>query len=238
MPMRGIHIANAKRRDAEVAFESQAIRRDIRTVLKNGKDKQNVRVLKSTVDMDDESLAKQFGSWTDVADALIENDPELDVEVIGKKLNRTHRLWVDKNNNIAYRVNLFRTIFNPDGTEKERRDVNKLPGNVNKEYPLRWTGKMFPRSEVIRKFAFTRSYQIRHINGATFDFLQAMAQELHDKDSVVLVGGGEKGNDPILLSRGGQPYRGFLEGRVQADRYMLILHLSDIELKTPKDEDQ
>ncbi len=232
--MRAIHIANAKRRDAEVAFEAQTLRRDVRTVLKNGKKKRNVRVLKSTVDMDEQSLAKRFGDWTAVADALIAGDPELDTEIIGKKLNRTHRLWVDRNNRIAYRVNLFRTIFKPDGSEKERRDVNKLPSNVNKEFPLRWTGKLFPRSEVIRRFAFTRSYQIRHINGATFDFLQAMAQELHDKDSVVLIGGGEKGIDPILLSRGGQPYRGFLEGRVQGERYMLILHLSDIELKTPK----
>lgn len=234
MALRGIHIANAKRRDAEVAFESQAIRRNVRSVLKNGEEKQNVRVLKSTIDLDEESLAKEFGSWENVANALIDGDPELDTEIIGKKLERTRRLWVDADDNIAYRVNLFRTVFDPDGSERERRDVNKLPSNVNKEFPLRWTGKMFPRGEVIRRFAFTRSYQIRHINGATFDFLYAMAKELHEKDSLVLIGGGGKGTDPILLSRGGQPYRGFLEGRVQDDRYMLILHLSDIELKTPE----
>ena len=233
MPMRGIHIANAKRRDAEVAFESLTERRNIRTVLKNGKDKQTVRLLKSTVELDEQALAKQFGNWPDVANALIAGDPELDLEITGKILNRTHRLWVDKEDHIAYRVNLFRTIYNPDGTERERRDVNKLPSNVNKEFPLRWTGKLFPRKEVIRQFAFTKSYQIHHINGATFDFLYAMAKELDEKNSLVLIGGGEKGTDPILLSRGGQPYRGFLEGRVRKDRYMLILHLSDIELKTP-----
>lgn len=233
--MRGIHIANAKRRDAEVAFDSQIERRNIRTVLKSGEGKQNVRVLKSTVDMDEESLARQFGSWDEVAAALMDGDPEMDFEVIGKKLNRTHRLWVDKNNNIAYRVNLFRTIFNPDGTERERRDVNKLPSNVNKEFPLRWTGKLFPKQEAVRQFVFTRSYQIRHINGATFDFLYAMAKELYEKDALVLLGGGGKGNDPILLSRGGQPYRGFLEGRILGEeRYMLILHLTDIELKSPR----
>lgn len=234
MAMRAIHIANMKRRDAEVAFEAQTVKRDIRTVLKNGKDKQNIRVLKSTVRMDEEALAKEFGSWDQVAEALIDNDPELDIEIIGKKLNRTHRLWVDKDDNIAYRVNLFRTLFNPDGTERERMDINKLPGNVNKEYPLKWTGRMFSRKEAIRQFVFSRSYQIRHINGATFDFLYAMAKELDKKDSLVMLGGGEKGNDPILLSRGGQPYRAFLEGRIQKDRYVLILHLTDIELKTPE----
>lgn len=238
MPMRGIHIANDKRRDAEVAFESQTVRSNVRTVLKNGKDKQNVRVLKSTVDMDEEALAKQFGSWDEVAQALIDADPELDTEIIGKKLNHTRRLWVGNDDKIAYRVNLFRTVFNPDGSERERQDINKLPGNVNKEFPLKWTGRMFPRKNIIRRFVFTRSYQLRHINGATFDFLYAMAEELHQKDSLVMLGGGKKGNEPILLSRGGQPYRGFLEGRIQEDRYMLILHLTDIELKAPEDDEE
>lgn len=238
MPMRGIHIANDKRRDAEVAFESQTVRSNVRTVLKNGKDKQNVRVLKSTVDMDEEALAKQFGSWDEVAQALIDADPELNTEIIGKKLNHTRRLWVGNDDKIAYRVNLFRTIFNPDGSERERQDINKLPGNVNKEFPLKWTGRMFPRKDIIRRFVFTRSYQLRHINGATFDFLYAMAEELHQKDSLVMLGGGKKGNEPILLSRGGQPYRGFLEGRIQEDRYMLILHLTDIELKAPEDDEE
>lgn len=58
-----------------------------------------------------------------------------------------------------------------------------------------------------------------------------MAKELQDSKSLVLIGAGAKGTDPILLTRGGQPYRGFLEGRAEKDRYMLILHLSDIELK-------
>lgn len=64
-----------------------------------------------------------------------------------------------------------------------------------------------------------------------------MAKELEKNDEVVLVGGGKKGTEPILLSRGGEPYRGFLEGRTKEDRYLLILHLSDIELKGLDDED-
>lgn len=237
MAMRGIHIANEKRRNAEVAFESQVVRRKIRTVLKNGKKKVNVRILKSTVDMDEESLSRQYGSWEEVADALVEKDPELDIEITGKKLTRIRRLWVDKDDRIAYRVNLFRVLFKPDGSEREQQDINKLPGNINKEFPLKWTGRYFAKEDIVRRFVFTRSYQLRHINGATFDFLYAMAQELAERDALVMVGGGKKGTDPILLTRGGQPYRGFLEGRIKEDRYMLILHLTDIELKTPEDED-
>lgn len=235
--MRGIHIENAKRRNAEVVFYSLILRPKIHTVLKNGKEKVNVRVLKSTVDLDEESLIKQFGSWEEVSKALVEDDPELNIEIIGKKLTRTRRLWVDKNNRIAYRVNLFRTILNPDGSEREHQDINKLPGNINTKIPLKWSGRYFAKDEIIRRFVFTRSYQLKHINGATFDFLYAIAEELHEKNALVMIGGGKKGNDPILLTRGGQPYRGFLEGRIKEDRYMLVLHLTNIELKTPENED-
>jgi len=220
--------------DEEQAFEAQTETRNIRTILKNGQEKQNIRILKSTVQMDEDTLFKQYGSWEKTAQSFIDGDPEIDMEITGKKINRTHRLWVDKNNNIAYRVNLFRILYNPDGSERERLDINKLPGNINKEFPLKWTGKMFSRKEAVRLFVFTKSYQIRHINGATFDFLFAMAKELDEKDSLVMIGGGEKGKDPLLLSRGGQPYRAFLEGRVQDEKYILILHLTDIELKTPE----
>lgn len=234
MAIREIHIANSKRRDAAVAFDMRLEKREIRTVLSNGAEKRNVRILKSTVDMDGQALLERFGSWEGVAEAITDSDPELNMELTGKKLKRVRRLWIDSQENIAYRVNLYRTIFNPDGSERERRDVNKLPSNVNSEYPLVWTGKMFPRREAVRQFVFTRSYQLHHINGATFDFLYAMAKELDEQDSMALIGGGKRGSDPILLSRGGQPYRGFLEGRVEADRYMLILHLTDMELKIPQ----
>lgn len=236
MAIRGIHLENAKQRDAEVAFKSQTVRNTLRTVLKNGQKKRSVRVLKSTVETDGKALLKKFGSWDEVAQALIDGDPELNIEITGKKLSRTHRIWVDRTDRIAYQVNLFRTIFNPDGSEQERQDINYLPENIDKEYPLKWTGRMFPRNEIIRKFVFTRSYQLRHINGATFDFLYAMAKELHESNSLVMLGGGKKGNEPILITRGGQPYRGFLEGRIQDDRYLLILHLTDIELKSPEYE--
>lgn len=230
--MKAIHIANAKKRDAEVAVEQQVRKSTVRAVLPNGEEKTNVRLLKNTVDYELEVLIENYdGQLTAFENALIESDPEVNMEIVGKKLQRTHKLYVDKNNDIVYRLNLYQVIYNADGTEKERHDVNKLPANINTELPIRWTGKRYPKAEAIRKFVFFRKYQIRHINGVTFDFLYNMAKELQDSKSVVLMGAGPKGLEPILLTRGGQPYRGFLEGRATKDRYALILHLSDIELK-------
>jgi len=70
-----------------------------------------------------------------------------------------------------------------------------------------------------------------HVNGLTYDFLFGMARELEESESLLLLGAGPKGNQPLVLTRGGQQFRGFLEGRTQGDRYCLILHLSNMELK-------
>ncbi|MDH3529671.1 MAG: hypothetical protein OEQ28_08900, partial [Acidobacteriota bacterium] len=61
-----------------------------------------------------------------------------------------------------------------------------------------------------------------------------IAKELHDKDSLMLVGGGKKGNEPLIFQRGGKGFRGFLEGRIKDESYCLLLHLSNLELKLPE----
>ena len=54
----------------------------------------------------------------------------------------------------------------------------------------------------------------------------------------VLVGGGQKGIEPLVMANGGTPYRAFLEGRVDGEKYALILRLTNMELKSiePKSE--
>jgi hypothetical protein len=59
-----------------------------------------------------------------------------------------------------------------------------------------------------------------------------MAKDLHDSDSLMFMGGGKKGNEPLVLTQGGESYRGFLEGRIDGDKYCLILHLTNMEMKT------
>jgi hypothetical protein len=56
----------------------------------------------------------------------------------------------------------------------------------------------------------------------------------------MFMGAGAKCNQPLVLRRGSSPYRGFLEGRTCGDKYLLVLHLSNLELKAveaaPKEE--
>ena len=80
---------------------------------------------------------------------------------------------------------------------------------------------------------FRRSLQVTHVDGVTYDFLHAMAKELAADRSLMLVGAGAKGSEPLVFQANGRPCRGFLEGRVDGEKYQLMLHLSDMELKRP-----
>jgi hypothetical protein len=90
---------------------------------------------------------------------------------------------------------------------------------------------MMPRAKVYNKLVFDKKYQLKHVNGLTYDFLYEMAKELSDKDSLMMLGGGKSGKEPLVMNDGGKPYRAFLEGRVKGEKYCLILHLTDQELK-------
>jgi len=161
---------------------------------------------------------------------LLEADPEIDLEAAGRKSGPTDRVLLDSQGQVLYAAAEIEVVLDTNGDEIERRQPVNTPSNVDTEKPLVWMGKMFKRSEAIQRFVFTRNYQIRHIDGLSFDFLFGMAKELDHSDSLVLLGAGAQGKDPLLLERNGLPYRGFLEGRVSGDKYLLVLHLSHLEL--------
>ena len=229
--MRAIHISNDKKRNAEVGFEANYIKSAIRYVLPDGQNHKNIKILKQTVDLTDEALLNEYPDLKTLAYEIIKADPEVDMEVIGRKLGSTRKLYLTGDNRIAYRVNMVQVVRNPDGSEKERKDLARNPANANVETPIQWSGKKIPIATAVKKFVFTRKYQIKHVSGLTYDFLFNMAKDLHDSRSLMIVGAGAKGNEPIRLTTGGQAYRGFLEGRVEGNKYCLILHLTNMELK-------
>ncbi|MEP6945617.1 MAG: hypothetical protein ABJA02_06840 [Acidobacteriota bacterium] len=229
-----INISNPNNRDAVVALEGLVPKREVRYVDAKGKPVHTQKVLKSDITHDLSPLLKKSKSLDKVANALIKADPEIDIETFGMFLAETSRVYVSKNG-IVHLVEEFEVITEPDGTVRERRPRRKLPQNINSDVPLRWTGKFIKKEEAVTKFIFTNKRQLVHINGLTFDFLFEMAKELADRDSLLLIRGGEKGNEPIVLNRGGRSYNAFLEGRVKGESYCLILHLSNIELKRPEE---
>lgn len=235
--MAEINIANAAGRDAVVVTSSMRSARKIRWLDHRGRQAQTIRLLKASIDRDAEALAEAYGSIAAVAPALVDGDPEIDFEQTGRALKDTSRVYIDARRQVVHRVSFWEIVHNPDGSVRDRRPRNQADPNLTGETPLKWSGRYVKKDEAVRKFVFSGKVQLRHVNGLTYDFLYGMAKELEAKNSLLALGAGPKGNQPLILRRGGSPYRGFLEGRTQGDRYALILHFTNLELKTPDRSD-
>jgi len=226
-----INLSNSKGRDAVVGSQSVLKPVKVRYLDEQGRQAQSGRVIKGDMSHDLKALEAAAGGREKVAEALIAGDPEVDVESFGTLLRDTSRVYVDPDGKIVHKVRQFEVVKNPDGTERERRPRKVTQPNTATELPLKWSGKLMKKKEVYNRFVFAGKRQIVHVNGLTYDFLYGMTKELESSESLLLLGSGPKGNLPLVLTRGGQQYRGFLEGRTEGDKYCLILHLSNMELK-------
>ena len=229
--MRKISLSNDSKRDAEVAYGTSFHRPSPVYKTADGKRGQSERRVKATMSTTDAALLAQYDAG--LADALIAGDPEVDMERFGLKVEGVKKVFITPGQKVAYGVTLNEHVYLPDGTEKEVRPEQTTTANIATDgIPIRWTGKLIPREKAMRMFMFKKSYQIQHVNGLTYDFLFDMAKKLAEADSMMLVGGGPKGVEPLVMANGGTPYRAFLEGRVDGDKYALILRLTNMELKS------
>ena len=232
--MANINLTDPRKRDAVVKAESISARHRVRYVGPKGGASYTRKILKSTVDHDYDTLLEQAkGDPEKLAKMLIKSDVDVEMDVFGRFLWNVSRVYIDEDENVTYHIQQNEVIFTPKGKFKERRQRERAEANVDCDIPLSWTGKKIDKNEAIRRYVFSSKLQIIHINGLTYDFLYGMAKELHELNSLMLLGGGKKGKSPLVFRRGSTPYRGFLEGRIKDDGYILLLHLSNAELKYP-----
>ena len=226
-----IHLANAKGRDATNGLVSIKAAPGPKLGLP-GEKLYFRRFLAATEKVTHEALVKEFGE--DYSKNLIDSDPEIDIESIGMQIEQTQTVYIDGAGELMYvDPNFIEVVFNPDGTEKERRDPVDTVMNVDVETPVRFSGRLVSIQDAVRKFGFRRKLQLRHVDGLTFDFLYEIAKELESKESMMVIGTGAKGTSSLIFQANGRPYRGFLEGRTKDKSYRLTLHLSEMELKKP-----
>lgn len=230
--MRNIKIANAAGRDADIKYVGPP---PIQPSPRPGLPGHQIRFRRYLLAAPDGLHASlQAAHGEDYAQALVDGDPEVDVEKVGREINPSAKVFLSSDGQVMHAVpTVVEVITDPDGTERDRREPNNQPSNVTAELPVVWTGKTMAKREAVRKFVFTRTLALRHTNGLSFDFLHAMAKELAESGEVVLVGAGKGGKQPLVLQENGTPYRGFLEGRVDGERFALLMHLSNMELKRP-----
>jgi hypothetical protein len=233
--MAEINLFNSAGRDAVVKLQALTSPMRVRWLDPVGRQVSTARVVKSSVNDDLDALLEKHGDLRAIAAAIRDGDPEINVEVAGRLLQDTSRVYIDRARKIVHRVQEWDVIRNPDGTERDRRSRTIPDANVGGDVaPLKWSGIMISKREAIRKFVFVQKLQLAHINGLTYDFLFGMAKELEAKDTLLLLGAGPKSNQPLVLRRNSMPYRGFLEGRTRGETYRLVLHLSNLELKAPE----
>lgn len=230
--MANINLTDPRKRDAVVKAESVSARKQVRYIGPKGGASYTRKVLKATVDHDYDTLIEQADNDKEkLAQLLIESDLEVDKEVFGRFLWNVSRVYINQDEEVTYRIHQNEVIYTPEGKFKERRQRERAEANVDTDIPLSWTGKKITKDKAIRRYVFSSKLQIIHINGLTYDFLYGMAKELHEMDSLMLLGGGKKGKEPLVFRRGSTAYRGFLEGRIKDESYILLLHLSNAELK-------
>jgi len=229
--MRRLHISNSANRNAVIVGQPAPLPEKI-VLGKKGKPALFKRYLAVGRDSQLEDLIVQFGE--DISASLISSDPEIDFESVGQTIDATTSLLVTSTGEPMYASPKYMEVtYDAAGTETGRQEPVDVAATVNDAIPLRWTGKKLPRKDIVRQFMFRRSIQLRHVDGVTFDFLYGIAKELDAEDVMVLLGAGESGKDPVILQLNGTAYRGFLEGRINTDSYILLLHLSNMELKAP-----
>jgi len=225
-------LSDNKGRHARVRMEPKQVTPSQQFRTEDGRIVKTARIIKSPLSRTYSCLQSRCSGDQELARLLMESDPEIDFEAVGRKTGSTDRVLLDPDDKVLYAASEMEVILDSDGEEIERRQPIDTPANIDTEKSLVWTKKMFKHTEAVRRFVFTRNYQVRHIDGLTFDFLFTMAKELDRVDSLVLIGA--SGIEPIILERNGLPYRGFLEGRIKGNKYLLMLHLSHLELLQPE----
>ena len=218
MSLRRIHIADHKGRESSVSFTSLRHQQDIDYYYEESP-VTYTRLLSDSKVTNIDHLSKTYQD--NLADEIINNH----VDVV----------LLDSQSQILYSPpKIQEEIYDNKRELQKTQDPVEMDANVRDDTPpLRWTKNFLSREQAVSKFVFKKSLQLFHNDGLTFEFLFNMAKELHEKKQMVLLGAGEKGTDPIILQSNGTPYRGFLDGYIDNQKYKLFIRLSNQELKLP-----
>lgn len=228
-----LSITDERKRDAQIEARSPARGEPMRWISKNDRASLKLeRLVKSTEKTSFDALSRAIGEPQAISKALVDGDPEIDLEQVGRRLGQATRVWVGSSGQVLYAARVLSVVTAPDGTEKSRTDFVDVEATVGEDQPpLVWSGRLVPASEVVRKFALVRKQQLRHVNGLTFDFLYDIARSLEQSGQLLRVGAGPRAQHPLIFQTNGTKFQGFLEGRTDGERYLLVLHLSNLELK-------
>ena len=120
--MRYINISNEKNRDAQVVYKAIPSPSKVHMAMEFGEVVSNRRLLKGTSENSITALLKQYEEPGKLAEAIISDDPDVDLELEGKTLSNTARIYINNDEKVVYKILKNEQVFLPDGTMKEERE--------------------------------------------------------------------------------------------------------------------
>ena len=177
---------------------------------------------------------KSLPATRETVQALISANPELDMQWAGQIIDTISRAYFKPGaTTIESAFEVVDVVFGADGAVKERRPYAPKPSNSNHDtFPV-VVGKFVPLEKFLGSFVVTRSYALAHTDGVVYDFLHQLAKKLADTKSVALLGAGAKGNAAIIFQDAGKGYRCALSGKIDGEKYQLLVLVLGQELKIP-----
>lgn len=173
---------------------------------------------------------------TDLLQNLVNDDPDVDIEIAGKYISHTTRITVNEDYEPIYSYILYDVLEKPDGDIIERPHQKTL-GNINSKIPVIITDKLHDPQQLLLQYIFRKHYYITHSDGVTYKFLYDIANRLAQSKKFAEVetfNSQTKKRGPLVLVDGGRKFpRAYVEGIVDGMSYCLILHLSDQEFMLP-----
>jgi len=115
--MRRIRLTDDKGRDGLVVLTSplRTLKPDPHTP--DGGVVRFERIIKSPVDCCETALRRQYPDDDLLARALIDGDPEFDMESAGRIAGPCDRVWVDPEGEPLYSASILVVVYGPDGVE-------------------------------------------------------------------------------------------------------------------------
>ena len=232
-----IHITNedAKQNAKVLAFTRFRKRKKI----KKSSEGKEVRSIKLALHSPENEFINRLKKDEDLLNEFLETDNDVELELDGKRIERTSTILLTAEKELCYNFTEYEIKKDRKGKIVpcevcgggeiycEHRIKKQIQRNINDdEIPITWIKKyMIDKKEILRIWSFEKSYQIVHTNGLTYDFLFKMAKALHDSNKVVFIAPiVDKEPQKLVIRQGQHPFYGWLEGRIQDDKYALILH--------------
>ena len=172
----------------------------------------------------------------ELAKALVDNDPEFDLQAAGYIAKSAERIYLDSQGAPLYAAKIIEEVISSKNEVIETRPPREASATVGYNLPLVITKKRIPKEEAVRNHAFTDALILCHGDPIAFDPMFDLAKEIEASDMLWKIGTGKSGKKPLVLRKNGTPYNAFLEGRTRCEKYLLVLHLSSFELRRPPNE--